>query len=276
MKIALIQPKQNRLYDFDHPWHISAASAHTLAQDMVEQTFSLMEKSSDVDLIVTTEAVNFPGQETWADSHYKDLIDESILIQRFSDFSKRKECWVVASLYAHRSHGVVNEAVVFDRQGNQRAVYEKIHLAGEEQASLIPGSQYCIVDTDFGRMGVCICWDMQFPEVCRHYALMGCQLVVCPTWGWESIYAASRAYENGIWVAGAMSVPYDGEITGIRTPSQVIAPDGSVRACGSRERAGSVLCEFDLQELRSLHAMRMHDRRPDTYGLLVEQVRQDE
>lgn len=218
MKIALIQPKQNRLYDFAHPWCISAASARSLAQDMVGQTFSLMEEGADADLIVTTEAINYPGPESWLEESYGKLIDEGGLVRKFSDFSKRNRCWVVASLYAHRANGIVNETLVFDRLGNQRAVYEKIHLAVAEQRSLIPGSQYCVVDTDFGRMGVCICWDMQFPEVCRHYALKGCQLVVCPTWGWESIYAASRAYENGIWVAGAMSVPYDGGIVGIRTP----------------------------------------------------------
>lgn len=54
-------------------------------------------------------------------------------------------------------------------------------------------------------------------------------------------------------------------------PSQVIAPDGSVRACASWNQVEAVLCEVDLQELRSLHTLRMHERRPDTYASLSEQ-----
>jgi len=36
---------------------------------------------------------------------------------------------------------------------------------------------------------------------------MGVDLIICPTWGWESIYGPCQAYENGIHVAVAMSVP---------------------------------------------------------------------
>ncbi|MBR1584298.1 MAG: carbon-nitrogen hydrolase family protein [Clostridia bacterium] len=271
MHIALIQTKQNRLYDFAHPRPIAAAEARALSREMAEQTFSLMADAARADLIVTTEAVNYPGPEAWTEGPYGALVEEEEIIRRFSDHARQNGCWIVASLYAHRYGGLVNEAVVFDRQGRQRAVYEKVHLAGDEQRSLIPGQAYCAVDADFGRMGVCICWDMQFPEVCRHYALAGCSLVVCPTWGWESIYAACRAYENGIWVAGAMAVPFEGGISGIRAPSQVIAPDGGVRASGPRDRAAAVTCSVDLHELRPLHALRMHDRRPDTYAALVKQ-----
>ena len=45
------------------------------------------------------------------------------------------------------------------------------------------GNALCVQDADFGRFGVCICWDMQFPEVARTLALRGAQLVVCPHLG---------------------------------------------------------------------------------------------
>ena len=67
-----------------------------------------------------------------------------------------------------------------------------------------------------------------------------------------------------------MSVPYEGDIEGIRAPSEVIGPDGLTRARASRSAAQALICELDLDAQRELHALRMHDRRPDTYGALTE------
>ena len=271
MKLALIQLKQNRLYDFAHPERrFTDGESRRLSEDMVKQTFQLMADVPPVDLIVTTEAVNYPGPAKSLAGAYADHVDERPVLERFSSYAKTHHCYVTACVYAHREEKLVNRAVLFDRQGRQAAIYDKVHLAGEEQQSLAPGHEYLAADTDFGRIGICICWDMQFPEVCRHYALKDCRLVVCPTWGWESVYAHCRAYENGIWVAGAMSVPYEGGIEGIRTPSEVIAPDGRVRASASSRDAEALVCDVDLDAFRDLHALRMEDRRPDTYAALCD------
>lgn len=270
MRLTLIQPRQNELYDFSHPERrFTAEQARRGAAEMVEQTFALMEQAPATDLVVTSEAVNFPGLEKQLPVLYPQLIEQGPLLERFAAFARARRCYVAAAHYAVDG-GVRNRLTVFDRQGEIVGSYDKVHLAGEEQRSLTTGDSYCVVETDFGRMGLCICWDMQFPEVCRHYALAGARLVICPTWGWESIYAHARAYENGIFVAGAMSVPYRGGIAGIRTPSEAVAPDGTVLACADGAAAQQLTAELDLAAMEELHALRMHDRRPDTYGALVQ------
>ena len=271
MRLTLIQPKQNALYDFAHQEkHITAETSRALREAMAEQTIALMEASPETDLMVTSEAVNFPGLEKQLDAPYQAHIDSRWLEARFAALARQKACYVVGSLYVSRDGHLYNEAIVWDRGGAVVARYDKIHLAGDEQHSLTAGRQYCAVDADFGRFGVCVCWDMQFPEVCRHYALQGVRLVVCPTWGWEQIYAHARAYENGIFVAGAMAVPYRGPIEGIRTPSELVAPDGSVLARASADRAETLTCAFDLAAMAELHQMWMHDRKPDTYQALAQ------
>lgn len=270
MRITLIQPVQNQLYDFLHEGTpLAREEALSLQREMTEQTLALMECAPECDLMVTTEAVNYPGRAALLPGALGEFIDEQPLLERFAQLARRKSCYVVAGVYGLRGGKVVNEAVVFDRVGKPCARYEKIHLVGDEQTLLSRGGSYCTVDADFGRFGVCICWDMQFPEVCRHYALQDARLVVCPTWGWESIYAHARAYENGIFVAGAMSVPYRAPIEGIRTPSEVIAPDGTVLACAHADRAEALTCEVDLNAMRELQVLRMHDRQPQTYARLI-------
>lgn len=270
MKITLIQPVQNELYDFLHdPRPLSRQTVKRLQGEMIEQTCLLIEQAEPCDLIVTTEAVNYPGRQAQLEGMYASYVDQQPLMERFASLAKQKHSYLVAGMYAGRDGHLMNEAVVFDRGGRVIAHYDKVHLPGEEKLTITGGLEYCMVDADFGRFGVCICWDMQFPEVCRHFALNGAHLVVCPTWGWESIYAHARAYENGIWVAGAMSVPYQAPIEGIRTPSEIIAPDGSVRACASRSKAQALACEIDLQSMLELYQVRMTDRKPNTYQMLV-------
>ena len=270
MRLTLIQPRQNALYDFANPARrITAEASRALCDAMAAQTFALMEAAPPTDLLVTSEAVNFPGLAKQLDGEYAQYVDAAPLEQRFAAYARQRRCYVVASLYVKRGQQLFNEAVVFDRGGLAVARYAKVHLAGDEQHSLTAGNQYCMVDADFGRFGVCVCWDMQFPEVCRHYALQGARLVVCPTWGWEAIYAHARAYENGIFVAGAMSVPYQGTIEGLRTPSELVAPDGRVLARASAAEAQPLTAEFDLTAMQALTQLRLQDRRADTYAALV-------
>jgi predicted amidohydrolase len=111
---------------------------------------------------------------------------------------------------------------------------------------------------------------MQFPELCRILALQGARIILCPTWGWESIYAGSRAYENGVYVAGAMAVPFGGAIQCIRTPSSVIDPEGNFIVTGSTDKAEVVCCDIDLHKEWEIHRIRMADRRPELYQTLAE------
>lgn len=270
LRLTLIQPKQNALYDFAHQEQsISAATSRALRAAMAEETLALMQAAPETDLMVTSEAVNFPGLAKQLEAPYAAHVESQVLEERFAALARQKGCYIVGGLYTARDGHLYNEAVVWDRSGTEVARYRKVHLAGDEQLSLTAGEQYCTVDADFGRFGVCVCWDMQFPEVCRHYAVQGVRLVVCPTWGWEQIYAHARAYENGIFVAGAMAVPFQGIIEGIRTPSELVAPDGTVLARASNDCAQSLTCAFDLDAMAQLHQMRMHDRKPDTYQALV-------
>lgn len=272
MKLALIQAKQNALYQFGNPGvRFTGAEAAVLQREMLEQNLALMREAAvqGCDLIVTTEAINFAGQPHKVDADYPKLIDDSLarLVPELSTIAREGACYIAACLYSRRAPGeagggLYNSIWLFDRQGKVCAVYHKTHLAGEENDYLTPGDRYCAVDTDMGRVGLAICWDMQFPETCQMLTEMGADLIVTPTWGWEWIYGPARAYENGIHVAAAMAVPYDSPIEGLRSPSEVIRPDGECIARGSHTKAQVVWCDIeDLSAYHDLRNMRMTGRR---------------
>ena len=274
MKLALIQTRQNALYSFLNPEaRYTLDEAGALQRDMLEQNLMLMRQAAaqGCDLMVTTEAMNFPGQPHKVQGDIAALVDQSVawLVPQLSEIAREGACYIAACLYSRRAPGITdgglyNAIWLFDRQGEVCAVYHKTHLAGDENDYLIPGDRYCVVETDFGRVGLAICWDMQFPETCQRLTEMGADLIVTPTWGWEWIYGPARAYENGVYVAAAMAVPEWGPIEGLRSPSEVIRPDGECLARGSRMEAGVVYCDIeDLSAFRDLRDMRLQRRRRD-------------
>lgn len=113
---------------------------------------------------------------------------------------------------------VYNTAYVFDRQGRQIAKHRKMHLFDinvkdgqvfQESLTLTPGNDVTVFDTEFGRIGLCICYDFRFPELCRLMALQGALLILVPaafnmTTGpahWELTFRSQGLY-NQVYTVG--------------------------------------------------------------------------
>lgn len=113
---------------------------------------------------------------------------------------------------------IYNTAYVFGRDGSQIAKYRKMHLFDidikggqrfQESAVLTPGSEIAVFDTEFGKIGLAICFDIRFTELFRLIALKGARLVLVPaafnmTTGprhWELLYR-SQAVNNQFFIAG--------------------------------------------------------------------------
>ena len=55
-------------------------------------------------------------------------------------------------------------------------------------------------DTDFGRVGMMICWDLSYPEVARRLAAQGAEVILMPIWGGQELLARARAQENQLYL----------------------------------------------------------------------------
>src|SRR5690606_28136658 len=100
-----------------------------------------------------------------------------------------------------------NVALMIDRHGAIVGRYLKVHPTRREMSKgIVPGDDFPVFDLEFGRVGVCICHDLSFPESTRVLGLRGAEIIVWPTWwsGWgeELCYAViqSRAIDNGVWL----------------------------------------------------------------------------
>lgn len=273
MKIGLIQTRHNELYNFLSPeFSLSLSQCRFLQEQQTRQNLDLLEqtKGKGFDLLVTTECMNFirtsPANRAEDAGLYPPL--DCRETEALSAAARCAEAWLVAGFGYSENGRAYNAALVFDRAGKLRQVYRKTHLAGDETNVFTPGDKLCVQEADFGRFGVCVCWDMQFPETALSLVLNGAQILACPTWGWEAdLYGRARAYENGVFAAAAMAVPAWGDIEPPRTPSSVIAPNGEILACGPSNTAALVECTLDLSRTGLYRKARINGRRPELYTM---------
>ena len=275
MKLGLVQTRHNAMYNFLSPaFPYSEPDCRRMQREQVTQNLNLLAEAAGqgYDLLITTECINYirtSCTNVSADAVLYPALDRQTL-EPLATAARQAKSWLVAGLGFRQGEQAYNGALVFDRTGSLRAVYNKMHLAGDEGQVFVPGCAPCVVEADFGIFGVCICWDLQFPETARLLTLGGAQLLICPTWGWEAdLYGRARAYENGVFVAAAMAVPAWGPIAAPRTPSSVIDPFGNLLACGPADAPCLLSCTLDLAVADQPRQQRLAGRRPELYASLA-------
>jgi predicted amidohydrolase len=110
---------------------------------------------------------------------------------------------------------IYNSACVIESDGGLLGVYRKTHLFADEPVAFTPGDSFVTFDSSIGRIGILICYDIEFPECVRTLALAGAQLILVPTANMEpftidqDLYARARGRENGVFIAIVNAVGAD-------------------------------------------------------------------
>lgn len=161
------------------------------------------------------------------------------------------------------------------------AVYRKLHLWDREQLFFTPGSALPpVVDTAAGRLALCICYDLEFPEVVRGMALRGAELVCAPT-NWpdegrpegerpmEVVRAMAAASSNRVFVAAADRCGSERGVDWVGG-SAIIAPSGFPLAGPGLPGEGVLRAGVDLAQARDKRISERNDvladRRVDVYA----------
>jgi predicted amidohydrolase len=129
--------------------------------------------------------------------------------------------YVAANLYERDSSKIYNTTVLIGRDGEIVGKYRKIHLPVCEKWMVVSGNDPAVFETEIGRIGFAVCYDIVFPEHCRALALQGADMILHPTSGWgiSGISRAStgeallrtRAAENSVYLVTAKNMEFGGE-----------------------------------------------------------------
>jgi predicted amidohydrolase len=188
----------------------------------------------------------------------------------------------VALLYGYpeRDGGTVyNSALLIGRDGRPLANYRKTHLYGSGEKRLFaPGESLKLAELDGLKIGILICYDVEFPEAVRALALAGADLIAVPTaliQPFEIVartLVPARAFENQVYVAYAGLCGSEAGL-GYCGLSCIAGPDGKDLA---RAGTGPALLLADIDPAAIPRGRKanpyLFDRRPDLYAAPVKRA----
>ena len=161
--------------------------------------------------------------------------------------------------------------------GKYRKMYLPTHSVFEEKRYFRAGYQTAVFQTDLGNIGLCICYDIFFPEVIRLIRLKGAQLIVCISASpavrrsYFETFTCARALENTAYLA---YVNLAGVQDGLQFwgGSRLVSPNGDVLAKAKYDEEDFVQCEVDYSELRTAETFipTLRDLRPELFDKLKE------
>nr|WP_255700472.1 carbon-nitrogen hydrolase family protein [Dethiosulfovibrio faecalis] len=215
-------------------------------------------------------------------------IPGGVTIDLFREKAEKHRIWIHGGSIGERikdEKRVYNTTVVIDPSGEIVARYRKIHLydvdvkdgvSFRESDSIKPGNDVVNFKSEFGIMGLAICYDIRFPELFRSLALKGAKLIFNPAEfnlftgkdHWETLIR-TRAIENVCYMVapGQFGLKKTFHTYG---RSMVVDPWGNVIAMAG-DREGIVMTEIDMDYVDRMREEIpcLKNRRPDAYDLDV-------
>jgi 5-aminopentanamidase len=190
----------------------------------------------------------------------------------------RAQQLAIAYGYAERDAGggIFNSVQVIGPEGLPLAHYRKTHLFGpHERASYQPGGAFAAPFEFAGlRIGLLICYDVEYPESVRTLALLGADLVLVPTALTEEyarvpdIIVPARSLENQIFVAYCNRAGIENGMSFLGR-SCITGPNGqNLASCANGEALLFAAIEPAVRCASAVQYPYQTDRRPELYGLV--------
>lgn len=192
---------------------------------------------------------------------------------------------VGGSIPEREGNNLYNSCFIFGKTGKLLGRHRKLHLFDidipgkitfKESETLTSGDLPTIVDTEVGRIGIGICYDIRFPELAAVMASRGAQMLLYPgafnmTTGpahWE-LLQRSRAVDNQLFVAMCSPARDESGSYVAWGHSTVVSPFGEVLAT-TEHHADIVYAAVDFDEIgvRRQNMPMRYQKRSDLYSLL--------
>jgi predicted amidohydrolase/GNAT superfamily N-acetyltransferase len=195
---------------------------------------------------------------------------------------------VGGSMPLHEDDEIYNVAYLFQRSGRVDTQY-KLHITPDERNywMIRGGNELHTFETDAGRVGILVCYDVEFPELARLQAMQGMDILFVPIWtDTKNAFlrvqrcAQARAIENECYVVVAGSVGHLPKIdhldlqyaqSAVYSPSDFAFPHDAIVAETTPNTEQVLVVDLNLDKLHELHnegsVMNLADRRADLFSL---------
>ena len=241
--------------------------------------------NENADFIVLPEMFNCP----YSNDKFIEYCEEeknSPTLTEISDSARKNNTYILAgSIPEKEGDKLFNTSYLFDKTGNIIAKHRKMHLFDidvkdritfKESDVLTAGDDFTIADTEFGKIGIGICYDIRFPELARIMAEKGALILFYPgafnmTTGpahWELLFK-SRALDNQVYCVGVAPALNEDASYHSFGHSIITNPWGDIIAEAS-EKEELIIGEIDLDEIKKIREELplLKNKRRDLYEII--------
>ncbi len=250
------------------------------ARLMIEESVS-----KNADFIILPEMFNCPYSNNKF-IEYGEEEQDSQTLSEISKLAKTNNIYILAgSIPEIEGNKLFNTSYLFDKHGNIIAKHRKMHLFDidikgkitfKESDVLTAGNDFTIADTEFGKIGIGICYDIRFPELARIMVENGALLLIYPgafnmTTGpkhWELLFK-SRAMDNQAFCVGVAPALNKDASYHSYGHSIITDPWGEVIVQAS-ENKSLIISEIDLSEIKKVREELplLKNKRDDLYEVI--------
>ena len=239
------------------------------------RSFVSRAKDQGIDLIVFPEMSDTGYSMPVIQKHATSWNEGAV--PRLQKMARQLSLAVIAGVSDRDGPCIHNGQVLIDTGGNIRGKYRKTHLVTaaplDERPVFTAGDAFVSCKFDMFNLGLTICYDLRFPEVCRALAVDHGANVFINSSAWPfprlehlRILALARAIENQCYLILANRVGTDDGVTFCGT-SAIIDPYGVIVAAASADREELIQAEISEEVIKSVRSrMAVFDhRRQDLY-----------
>lgn len=264
MRIALIQMSNSGNIDLN--LEKSIRSIKTAAENGAELVLF-------PEVQLTEFFPQYPKQDV---KRYETTIDSAI-VKSFCDACRENGVIAVPNIYLNENGKAYDASILIEKDGSVTGVQKMVHVAQAdkffEQDYYTPSNDgFKVFETEFGRIGIVVCFDRHYPESIRTEALMGADLILIPTvntkaepsemFEWE---LRVQAFKNSVAIAMCNRVGTESEMD-FSGESIVVGANGEVIAKAS-DKEEILYADIDMKRSAEIRNSRPYTqlRRTEFY-----------
>ena len=235
------------------------------------------ERGADVILFPEVQLTEFFPQYKNKDARSYGIEIESDIIRKFQDACLRYHIAAIPNIYLLENEKYYDASILIDKTGEINGIQKMVHVAQaeyfyEQDYYSISDTGFHVFDTEFGRIGIVVCFDRHYPESIRTESLMGADIILIPTvntksepiemFEWE---IRVQAFQNSVAIAMCNRVGMEGEME-FAGESLVVDANGEV-ILKADDMEQLIVTKVDVNQSKVIREQRPYTtlRRPELY-----------